>query len=1000
MRHSSNCDSLGPRLQAGLDAFALGAYLFAISPVALSAQSGLAKLDEEVSLSVLSSLEARTIQIDPDLPLRVQLEGSAFAGQRVLLEQKGLVIYEQQLKEGPFRIKAMPPLDKTAPLTVRLQSPNQPEERTILTLQPNQRRELFAKRPELLALAPVAKPVPLKDKLPLSKLEEDIEFDVDFLRGKAFRNLSAAEVKKLGSVRPGNIDTDIFRNGNMVSKGMVRFVARNKDENANACISPALFQQLGVKPNFISPKGLELLKAQQNTVKAASSGASSAPDCLFIEDWVAGAATEFDNSNLRLDVSIPQAFLTRQNRQNVPPEMLTRGENAGFINYNLNNYKAQGFSSNFLGLNTGINVAGWQVRHTSFLSQNRSTGDATTTSTSQYVAGETYVKRPLIDLKANLALGDISSNSPIIGSTPIRGVRLSSEENMLPDDERSFRPIIKGVARTNARVRISQNNTVFFEQTVPPGPFEFDDINPISSVGNLTVVIAEADGTQQTFTVPYSAGAGKLNPGSYRYSIATGLYRNFTSTQNTAVLQGYLRYGFNDFTTPGMEVLLGPNYQNLGLQASFNSKMGSLNFNTLFSHFDPAATTPRSGYAYNTSYNPPAMGRFSAYAGVGRQSLRYTTPSAALSSGTNALFTNDSYKYSTFLGFGLGLDKWGSISLGSSQQSSWAGVGSRQLRLGYNVSIRQMFVGLAMDRTSYSDNRPKGESVSVSLSLPLSFGPSQGSVNASYNKNGDAEPTQTLSYSGNSQENNSNYNLSQSQTGDFGYSSGSVGVQHRYGSLGASVSTSTAGNQQTGLSASGGLVLHSGGVILAPTLSDTFAIVEVPKGEGAGVLGSKSRINSSGYGVVPYLSPYYLNDVQISLEGASNELDMENASQKVAPVEGSIVRLKFNATSGRPLLMVLQASNGVRVPIGATVTDSLGNEVGTVGQGSRALVRVQKPKDRLKVVWGDKPEETCWLDYALDEKQTANTSGFTNLKLRCEVAGVKEATAQTVPTVK
>ena len=463
MRHSSNCDSLGPRLQAGLDAFALGAYLFAISPVALSAQSGLAKLDEEVSLSVLSSLEARTIQIDPDLPLRVQLEGSAFAGQRVLLEQKGLVIYEQQLKEGPFRIKAMPPLDKTAPLTVRLQSPNQPEERTILTLQPNQRRELFAKRPELLALAPVAKPVPLKDKLPLSKLEEDIEFDVDFLRGKAFRNLSAAEVKKLGSVRPGNIDTDIFRNGNMVSKGMVRFVARNKDENANACISPALFQQLGVKPNFISPKGLELLKAQQNTVKAASSGASSAPDCLFIEDWVAGAATEFDNSNLRLDVSIPQAFLTRQNRQNVPPEMLTRGENAGFINYNLNNYKAQGFSSNFLGLNTGINVAGWQVRHTSFLSQNRSTGDATTTSTSQYVAGETYVKRPLIDLKANLALGDISSNSPIIGSTPIRGVRLSSEENMLPDDERSFRPVIKGVARTNARVRISQNNTVFFE---------------------------------------------------------------------------------------------------------------------------------------------------------------------------------------------------------------------------------------------------------------------------------------------------------------------------------------------------------------------------------------------------------------------------------------------------------------------------------------------------------------------------------------------------------
>jgi outer membrane usher protein FimD/PapC len=47
-------------------------------------------------------------------------------------------------------------------------------------------------------------------------------------------------------------------------------------------------------------------------------------------------------------------------------------------------------------------------------------------------------------------------------------------------------------------------------------------------------------------------------------------------------------------------------------------------------------------------------------------------------------------------------------------------------------------------------------------------------------------------------------------------------------------------------------------------------------------------------------------------------------------------------------------------------------------------VRVQTNKDRLKVVWGDKPEETCLLAYALDEKQMANATGFTHLKLRCD----------------
>ena len=957
---------------------------------AFAAKSPADQRDTEVQLNVLSRLEARTLQLATDVGVWVYLEGESFQGQSVQLEQKGLVIYEQKLVDGSFRIKGMPLLDETATLTVRLRSPNQADEVTELPLKPNQRRELFAKRPELLALAPTKiNKDPLSVKLPSSKLEEDVEFDLDFLRGKAFRNLSPSEVKRLGSVRPGDVAADIYRNGNLMSKTTVRFTEPPDGGNARACITPALFQQLGVKTNFISPQGLQLIKT---TASPADNSTTSAA-CLYIDQWLTGATSEFDINELRLDVSIPQAFLTRQNRQSVPPELLTRGENAGFINYNLNNYKAQGFSSNFLGLNTGINVGGWQVRHTSFLSQNRTTNGANTTSTNQYVAGETYAKRPLIDLKANLALGDVSSNSPIIGSTPIRGVRLSSEENMLPDDERSFRPVIKGVARTNARVRISQNNTVFFEQTVPPGPFEFDDINPISSVGNLTVVIAEADGTQQTFTVPYSAGMGKLNPGSYRYSIATGLYRNFTSTQDTAVVQGYLRYGFNDFTTPGMEVLLGPNYRNLGLQTSFNSKMGSLSFNTLFSHFDPTNTKPRSGYAFNTTYNPPAMGRFSAYAGVGRQSLRYTTPSTALTSGGKALFTDDSFKYSAYAGIGFGMESLGGIGLSTSQQTSWAGEGSRQLRLSYNVSMRQVFLGLNLDRTSYTENRPKAESISVSLSLPLSFGSSQGNANASFNKTEDFEPTQTLSYAGYSQENKFNYNLSQSQSGDFGSSSGSVGVQHRYGSLGASVSSSTGGSQQTSLSASGSMVLHSGGIILAPTVSETFAIVEVPKGEGAGVLGSAARINGSGFGVVPYLSPYYLNDVQISLEGAPTELEVDNANQKVAPVEGSIVRLKFNASTGRPLLIVLQAINGVRVPIGATVTDSQGNEVGTVGQGSRALVRVQTNKDRLTVVWGDKPNETCWVAYALDEKQTANASGFTNLKLTCAVAVGSEKTA-------
>jgi outer membrane usher protein len=137
-----------------------------------------------------------------------------------------------------------------------------------------------------------------------------------------------------------------------------------------------------------------------------------------------------------------------------------------------------------------------------------------------------------------------------------------------------------------------------------------------------------------------------------------------------------------------------------------------------------------------------------------------------------------------------------------------------------------------------------------------------------------------------------------------------------------------------------------------------------------------------------------MNDVQISLEGASTDLEVDTPLQKVAPVEGSITRLKFGTNSGRPLMIVFQTSTGVRVPIGATVTDSTGLEVGTVGQGSRALVRINKTKDQLSVTWGNEPDQKCLVDFALDAKNQANSNGYTNLKLPCVVGTAVDKTAQ------
>ena len=944
------------------------------------------------SVASLSWVEATTVQANPDDPLLVELQGEVSAEHVLQLEQNGFILFEQQFPLGRFHVHDVLPLRSDIPLTVRLQSPDQTDVHTELPLRPLARRQIFSKRSDLLALAPATTPKPLETKPNRSPLEDDIEFDMDFLRGKAFRNLSPLEIKRLGKVRPGNMDAEVYRNGVLVSKSNVLFVLPPDGDEARACISSDLFQKLGVKPNFISPQGLQLIRVAD---KPSTTGPTDTtlPRCLFIEDWVTGASSAFDSSDLRLELTVAQAFLTRQTRQSVPADMLTRGENAGFINYALNNYSTQNFNSHFLSLNSGLNVEGWQLRHTSYLSQSRSNSQ----NNSQYVNGETVIKRPLVDLKAHLALGNIASNSPIIGSTPLQGVRLGSEEGLLPDEEKSYRPVIRGVARTNARVRVSQNKVVFFEQTVPPGPFEFDDINPVSSVGDLQVVIAEADGSQQSFVVPYSQTAGKLKPGAYLYNIAAGVYRNASAVQQKpSVLQTYVRFGLNDFLTPGVEVLLAPNYSNAGIQAGFNTAMGSVSVNSLFSRFTTSDQITTKGSAQNLIYGSPRWDRIQLSAGVANQSRTYTTPSTGLTGGAATLFANDSFKSNRFIGLGVSLNQWGGVNVSASQQRTWQNAITQQLRLGYANNLGLINFSVNLDHATSSSALAPSNTFSLTASIPLSLASTQGGVSASYSQKDHDPGSTSLGFYGNNPAYPLNYNLSKSQTGDFGTSSASASLQHRYGNIGASLSSSTGGGQQTGLSASGSVVAHSGGLLLAPMVGDTFAIVEVPQGEGAGLLGSTARINSGGFGVLPYLSPYYLNDVQISLEGASAELEVANVSQSVAPVDGSIVRLKFNATSGRPLLIVLQASNGARIPIGATVTNSQGIDVGTVGQGSRALVRVSAVKDELTVVWGEGPEESCKLVYTLDGIPTASANGFTHLKLRCEVASAAEKTAQTL----
>ncbi len=91
-------------------------------------------------------------------------------------------------------------------------------------------------------------------------------------------------------------------------------------------------------------------------------------------------------------------------------------------------------------------------------------------------------------------------DSGIFDSFRFSGVSLVSDDNMLPPNLRGYAPEVVGVAKTNAKVTISQQGRVIYETQVAAGPFRIQDINDAIS-GELDVRVEEQDGSVQAFKV-------------------------------------------------------------------------------------------------------------------------------------------------------------------------------------------------------------------------------------------------------------------------------------------------------------------------------------------------------------------------------------------------------------------------------------------------------------------------------------------------------------------
>lgn len=788
-----------------------------------------------------------------------------------------------------------------------------------------------------------------------------VKFDPAFLQGTQGESIDLSQFERGNPVLPGTYRPDIFLSGRFVGRDNVVIQADVATGAPKICFTRALFEKFNVDFTQLDKTVLARL--------------ADADACVDIRAAIPGATASFDSAAQQLDVSIPQAALRRTARGYISPQLWDKGVTSATLGYTANVYRSvrQGISqdSGYLALNGGVNLGGWYFRHNGSLNWTQG-GER------HYSVANTYVQRDIPAWRARLTLGDANSSGEIFDTFAFRGASLATDDRMLPDSLRGYAPIVRGIADTNARVTIRQNGAVLYDRTVPPGPFEIDDLYPTGYGGNLEVTVTEADGRIRTFNVPYASIAQLLRPGISRYSVLAGTVRNVSLSYTPRVVQATVQRGItNDLTLYG-GVLANSDYASVVGGGAFSTPFGAIALDVSGARASAAGqglsgTSVRATYSKlieptNSNISVAAY-RFSSSGFLDFNSALVFVDAArrGLSAAASTSLWRARNRLSVTASQSFG-DAGGQVYVAGFTQNYWARPGSdTQFQVGYSNRYRQVGYTLSVSRTRVAGGAMDTQYM-LSLTVPLGKGakeaPQLGFNLAHSDVSGTAAQSTISGLAGS--ENQFSYNAAASRDANSAFS-GSVGGQYRnpYATFSASYGQGV-GFQSGSLGVSGAIVAHPGGVTATPYVSETVAVVAAPAAAGARVQSYPNvRLDGRGYAVVPYLTPYRLNEIILDPKGLPLSVELQATSQQVAPHAGAVVMLQYPTITGRPVLIKSRMSDGEPLPFGASVLDAKGNSVGTVSQGGQIYARLNGVAESLTVKWGADAAAMCKLDVTL-----------------------------------
>ena len=739
---------------------------------------------------------------------------------------------------------------------------------------------------------------------------------------------------------------DIRINGQPVGQEKIRYIEAPEGKRTLPCISGDLLDKLALKDEA----RVRVTQLYEN--------------CYSLQSLPGAKLSNYAGV---LEITVPQAWMKYNDPNWTPPERWDEGIAGLLFDYSLNGQLTRQFNGqeNYSAVSgygqAGANIGGWRLRgeyQTSYYSQNHQF---------DFDWNQIYAYRPLPMIAAKLTLGEIYLNSQVFDTVRFTGVNLASDERMLPPALQGYAPEIHGIARTNAKVTVSQSGRVIYETTVPAGPFNIQDLR--SSVrGTLDVRVEEQDGSVSTFQVNTANIPYLTRPGYVRYNISGGTPSRYNhkmqgptflsgdfswGVSNAWALYGGLQSSGEEYTAASLGI--GRDLYAFGAisvdateswsrEPDGNRLKGTsykLSYAKTFDEYNSSITF--AGYRFSQedfrSMSQYLDERYQGYDPIGREKALYTI------TGNKTFWAGEAGKATTVFLTWTHQNYWDKRS----QDRYGMSVG-RAFRIG---EINGITANLSAYRTDYKGR--KDDSISFSLSVPI--GDNKWAGLDIQTNNGKTSPM--ASYTDNSDYNN----LWRIRAGASQSGNASVDGYYQHRSQLAEINTNASYQQSQYMALSTtlrggftatrhGAAMHNSGATIntARVMVDTNGIGGVP------LNGKKSRTNGYGIAVVPDVVSYNSFDTRVDVDAMDSDIEPSKAISTTTLTEGAIGYQAFGMAKGMKMMGTLRLADGNVPPFGAEIYNPDGVSVAMVLEDGQAWLAGVNANETLNVMWGGKQQ--------------------------------------------